>query len=168
MKLYIQSDNVYGYIPLSSKPITEDSIADADSLVTKLDEVIPAQSPGTFTITNVEYKAYTPQSLNSTVKAWSTTKHYYTYSTNGSKINTVDSSRTASTDPLTFSDTELLNLVDILTLLAKVSHTHSGGTEGGTSTATYTQRISPTQTSGCYNHNNGSNSGNQNNAAWGW
>lgn len=165
MKLYIKSDNIYGYIPLSSKPISESTISTVGSFVDSVNNIIPKQTPGSFKITNVEYKVYQAQALKSTVPELSSKQTYTYLSKSGNSVYVKKSTRTLATKPLTFSETELLNLVDILTLLAKNSHTHSSSVGSKTSTS-QSGDVTPSTYTKCTNHNNGGNGENSN--GWWW
>ena len=136
MKLYIKSDTIYGYVPLASKPISESTVSSLGTFMNKVNNIIPVQTPGSFTVATVTYKVYQGQALTSYEPTLSTKKTFTSIAEGdeigdekgdekGNEISKTVQSRTISTSPLTFSSSELLNLVDILTVLAQHSHTHS-------------------------------------------
>ena len=123
MKLYVKTDSIYGYISLVTKPVSEQTISALDDFIDSVGEIIPVQEPGHFQVNNITYSVYQMQELESKVPSWST-KRTYTTMGSGTTISKSVLTRTVSTIPAGFSDKEKLNLVEILTVLAKNSHTH--------------------------------------------
>jgi hypothetical protein len=169
MKLYIQTDNIYGYIPLVTKPVSEQTISALSNYTDGLANAVVdpvTQKPGKFTITNIEYHVFEPTALKSdiTSRVWYGT-HQDIAAANTVKLLKWDVS--ASTDPLKFKEEDRLNLIESLKLLASVSHTHEIATVPNASKKTVYGKLSPTAFDYCGNQNNGSGGGNSD-AGWWW
>lgn len=136
-----QPDKQNQFAPLVTNPIKTSEISDFKNDVDSISQALPVEKPGTLTIDNVTYTAYNSQELQ--VDVPKSSKHIYSTDVEVSDKSSTNTTTTVTVDPLQFSDSERMSLVEILKVLAKASHTHSM-TEGGTVTDSKTFDITPT------------------------
>lgn len=133
------------FAPLITNPIKESEISEFKNDLDNISRALPIEKPGTLTIDNVTYKAYNSQKLQVDIPG--SYKDMYSADVESSIKATIYKKTTVTVDPLKFSNDEQLSLVEILTVLARASHTHTM-TEGGTVTQTSRFDITPSMPSG--------------------
>lgn len=133
------------FAPLITNPIKESEISEFKNDLDNISQALPIEKPGTLTIDNVTYKAYNSQKLQVDIPGSS--KDIFSVDVESSNKTTTYKKTTVTVDPLKFSNDEQLSLVEILTVLARASHTHTR-TKGGTVTQTSQFDITPSIPSG--------------------